>query len=181
MAKKSSVASKPAKKPAPPKRASKSIAGTKAKAVSKAAPKKKPVKKAATSTTNTAPAKKKSTAKIAVVKMPAAKTTVKKSKTKKAASEGYLATLNHWRQSAVAGVRTIVQKPAATTRGLWQHVPAPRKLLHEAGAKLRHVNLANLKDVGKKELQELVHLAARLSEISRSPSEIAKSRGAKRK
>jgi hypothetical protein len=43
-------------------------------------------------------------------------------------------------------------------------------LLEETGAKLRQVKLSSLKDAGKKELQELMHLAARLREISHAPA-----------
>jgi hypothetical protein len=180
MTKKTSPAKKPVKKSAPAKLA-----------VAKPAPtaKKPAKKKRAISVVKIATAKK-STAKPAAIKKtdskkspakkPATKSPVKKSKPAKVATAGYLTTLNRWRKSAVAGVRTIVQKPAATTRGLWQQVPAPRKLLQEAGAKLWQVKLSRLKDAGKRELQELMHLAARLREISHAPARPASSR-AKRK
>jgi hypothetical protein len=43
-------------------------------------------------------------------------------------------------------------------------------LLEETGSKLRQVKLSRLKDAGKKELHELMHLAARLREISHTPA-----------
>jgi hypothetical protein len=176
MAKKASPAKKPVKKSAPPKRA----AAKPAPANRKPTKKKPTLKKATAPAGKTSPAKQ-STAKPAAskkptAKKPATKPFAKKSKPAKLAAAGYLAALNRWRQSAVAGVRTIVQKPAATTRGLWHQVPAPRKLLQETGAKLRQVKLSRLKDAGKRELQELMHLAARLREISHAPARPASGR-----
>jgi hypothetical protein len=212
-----------AKKTSPAKKQPAAIAVTPPKRSAKSTPAKKPVKKKAiASAVKASPAKKsaskpaaknsatKSTIKLATVKMP------KKSRAAQPA-DGYLATLNDWRQSAVATVRRIAvrkrsQQPAAKTAarkapakatatqavneshgplawikshaqpasGLWHRVPDPRKLLQDTGAKLRHVNLASLTSAGKKELQELVHLAGKLSEISASPSRPAKGR-AKRK
>jgi hypothetical protein len=56
--------------------------------------------------------------------------------------------------------------------GFWRGIelPDPRKLLSGTGKKIRHIKLGNLKDLGKKELQELIRVAVKLNEINGSPS-----------
>jgi hypothetical protein len=136
----------------------------------------------------------KRTAKLATVKMPPPDKSV----------EGYLATLNDWRRDAVASLRTMIQKAAPKASenvkwsqpvyehhgpfawikahakhvnlGFWRGVelPDPRKLLRGTGNKMRHIKLGSLKDAGKKELQELVRIAAKLNEIKGNPTRPAK-------
>jgi hypothetical protein len=70
--------------------------------------------------------------------------------------DGYVSTLNDWRKDCVAGLRTMIRKAAP--------------LLSGTGNKMRHIKLSSLKDLGKKELQELVRLAAKLNDIKGSPT-----------
>ncbi len=198
---KKTVKKSTAKKSAPKKTEKKSATTPPAK--TKPA-KHKPAKKAATKrkgssmkNAKTKPAvrsKPKKTARLATVKMPPAEKSV----------EGYLSTLNGWRQDAVATLRTMIRKaaPAASEKvqgsqpvyehhgpfawikahtkhvklGFWRGVelPDPRKLLQGTGEKMRHIKLSSLKDAGKKELQELVRIAARLNEIKGNPTRAAK-------
>jgi hypothetical protein len=60
--------------------------------------------------------------------------------------------------------------------GFWRGVelPDPRKLLKGTGQKMRHIKLKNLKEASKRELQELVRVAARLNELKGSPTRRAK-------
>ena len=212
-----------AKKSSPAKKQPTAKAMTQPKRATKRAPVKKPVKKKATTPAAKASLAKKSAPKPAATRKPPTKSTIKLATVKMPKkslaaqpADGYLATLNDWRQTAVATVRRIAgckrsQQPAAKTAarkasakvaaeavsephgplawikshakpasGLWHRMPGPRKLFKDTGAKLRHVNLASLTSAGKKELQELVHLAGKLSEISALPSRPAKGR-AKRK
>ena len=134
------------------------------------------------------------TSKLATVKMPPPDKSV----------EGYLATLNDWRRDVVASLRTMIQKAAPKSSenvkwsqpvyehhgpfawikahakhvnlGFWRGVelPDPRKLLEGTGNRMRHIKLGSLKDAGKKELQELVRVAAKLNEIKGSPTRPAK-------
>jgi hypothetical protein len=118
--------------------------------------------------------------------------------------DGYVATLNDWRKDCVASLRKMIRTaaPQASEKvkwsqpvyehhgpfawikahakhvnlGFWRGVelPDPRKLLKGTGEKMRHIKLGSLKEAGKKELQELVRLAARLNEIKGSPTRPAK-------
>lgn len=114
--------------------------------------------------------------------------------------DGYMATLNDWRKECVGSLRKMIRKaaPDASEKVKWsqpvyehhgpfawikahaRHVnlgfwrgkelPDPRKLLEGTGQKMRHIKLSNLKDATKRELQELVRLAAKLNEIKGSPA-----------
>ena len=136
----------------------------------------------------------KGTAKLKTVKMPPPDKSV----------EGYLATLNDWRRDVVASLRTMIQRtaPKASEKvkwsqpvyehhgpfawikahakhvnlGFWRGVelPDPRKMLQGTGNRMRHIKLSSLKDAGKKELQELVRVAAKLNEIKGNPTRPAK-------
>jgi hypothetical protein len=114
--------------------------------------------------------------------------------------DGYVSTLNDWRKDCVAGLRTMIRQAAPKVSekvkrtqpvydhhgplawikahskhvnlGFWRGVelPDPRKLLSGTGKKMRHIKLSDLKDLGKKELQELIRVAAKLNEIKGIPS-----------
>jgi hypothetical protein len=114
--------------------------------------------------------------------------------------DGCVSTLNDWRKDCANSLRKMIHKAAPKSSekvkrsqpvdehhgpfawikghskhvnlGFWRGVelPDPRKLLTGAGNKMRHIKLSSLKDLGKKELQELVRLAAKLNEIKGSPT-----------
>ncbi len=190
---------KPTKPPATEPPRAKSAAKKKPASSKKPSAKKSIAKKSAS---QQAPAKKspakppatKRTAKLATVRMPPPDKSV----------EGYLATLNDWRRDVVASLRKMIQKAAPKASenvkwsqpvyehhgpfawikahakhvnlGFWRGVelPDPRKLLEGTGNKMRHIKLGSLKDAGKKELQELVRVAAKLNEIKGNPTRPAK-------
>jgi hypothetical protein len=125
------------------------------------------------------------------------------------AVDGYVARLNDWRRDCVAGLRKMIKQavpkssenvkgsqpvyehhgPFAWIKAHARHVklgfrrgvelPDPRKLLKGSGTKVRHIKLRKLTDATKKELRELVRLAAELNEIKGSPSRPAKPRAKK--
>ncbi len=198
---KSAAKKKPAssKKPSAKKSIAKKSASQQAPA--KKSPAKPPATKRPTTKRKESPmnpTKKKSgtkrTAKLATVRMPPPDKSV----------EGYLATLNDWRRDVVASLRKMIQKAAPKASenvkwsqpvyehhgpfawikahakhvnlGFWRGVelPDPRKLLEGTGNKMRHIKLGSLKDAGKKELQELVRVAAKLNEIKGNPTRPAK-------
>jgi len=183
---KKAAAKKPAKSAAPKKVAKKKPA-TKAaakKTSTPAATTKKPVKKPATKTVKKSRPKTKpaAAAQPALDAQPAA------------SLDSYIATLNDWRKECVATLRKMIQKaaPGAAEKvdgeqpvyehhgplawikahaghvnlGFWRgkELPDPRKLLEGAGDAMRQIKLSSLKDLGKKELQELINLAAKLNE-----------------
>jgi hypothetical protein len=113
------------------------------------------------------------------------------------ATEGYLATLNDWRQDAVARLRRMIQRPAPQSAETPAESPAaeeshgplnwiktrakgvnlrflrsvelpnPRKVLVGARGTVRQINFGRLKDAGKKELEELARLVSKLNEARR--------------
>ena len=179
------------KKPAPP-------APTKTKPTKRSAARRKE------STVKTAKAKPTESKPVKKTKKPTATKAIEKNPPVEKSVEGYLSTLNGWRKDAVASLRTMIQKAApessekveksqpvyehhgpfawikAHTKhvhlGFWRGVelPDPRKLLQGTGDKMRHIKLSSLKDAGKKELRELVRIAAKLNEIKGSPTRPAK-------
>jgi hypothetical protein len=88
--------------------------------------------------------------------------------------DGYVSTLNDWRRECVASLGKIIRTaaPRASRKVKW--LTDPRQLLQGTGRRIRHINLRRLKEAGKHELQELVRLATRLSEVKRSPTRRAK-------
>ncbi len=120
--------------------------------------------------------------------------------------DSYLSTLNGWRKECVANLRKMIRKaaPEASEKvkwsqpvyehhgplawikaharhvnlGFWRGVelPDPRKLLSGTGQKMRHIKLSSLKEAGKKELHELVRVAAKLNELKGRPARSAKTK-----
>ena len=112
--------------------------------------------------------------------------------------DGCISTLNDWRKERVSSLRKIIRNatpgssqkdyqhrgPLAWIQARAKHVklrfwrdvelPDPRKLLKGTGKKIRQIKLSSLKDAGKRELRELVRLAAKLSEIKGRPTRRAK-------
>lgn len=195
-AKKPPSPKKPPDKKSIPKKSASQQAAPKKKPAQKAPATKRPTskrKETPMNLTKKKPATKR-TAKLATVKMPPPDKSV----------EGYLATLNDWRRDVVASLRKMIQKAAPKASenvkwsqpvyehhgpfawikahakhvnlGFWRGVelPDPRKLLEGTGNKMRHIKLGSLKDAGKKELQELVRVAAKLNEIKGNPTRPAK-------
>ena len=106
---------------------------------------------------------------------------------------GYVSTLNDWRKECVGGLRKIIRNASSKSSkkdyehrgpvawikarakhvkpGFWRNVelPDPRKLLKSTEKRIRQIKLSSLKDAGKRELRELMRLAAKLNEIKGSP------------
>ncbi|REK18202.1 MAG: hypothetical protein DWQ37_04765 [Planctomycetota bacterium] len=125
---------------------------------------------------------------------------------KRGAVDAYVSKLNDWRRDCVAGLRKMIKKSAPESTesvkgsqpvyehhgpfawikahakhvnlGFWRgkELPDPRRLLRGTGEKMRHIKLSNLKDAGKKELQEFVRLAAQLNELKGNPARPKKSK-----
>ncbi len=172
------------KKPAKTKPTPRSAAQRKESTVKPAAKRAKP-----TRATKTKPA----ASRVAIKNPPAEKSV-----------EGYLSTLNGWRKDVVANLRRMIRKAAPESSesvkwsqpvyehhgpfawikahakhvnlGFWRGVelPDPRKLLEGTGNKMRHIKLSSLKDATKKELLELVRVAAKLNEMKGNPTRSAK-------